>query len=109
MIENIDKAIVENILHQQIIGHLGCHAFDTTYVVPISYAYANNCIYAHSSEGMKLEMMRENPAVCFEVFRMENIANWQCVICWGKYEEITDENERAETINIFYSSEKFPL
>jgi nitroimidazol reductase NimA-like FMN-containing flavoprotein (pyridoxamine 5'-phosphate oxidase superfamily) len=33
-------------------------------------------------------MMRENPNVCFEVDRMEDLANWRSVIGWGKYEEL---------------------
>ena len=37
---------IETILHHQVIGHLACHANDTTYVVPISYAYENGYVYA---------------------------------------------------------------
>ena len=58
------------------------------------------CIYAHSEEGMKINMMRQNPKVCFEVYRMENMGNWQCVIGWGNFEEITDEKARAAALNI---------
>jgi nitroimidazol reductase NimA-like FMN-containing flavoprotein (pyridoxamine 5'-phosphate oxidase superfamily) len=94
-----DKAI-ETILRHQIIGHIGCHANNITYVVPTSYAYADDCIYLHTEEGMKVNMMRQNPDVCFEVYRMENMANWQCVIGWGKFEEIKDEKERAHALSI---------
>jgi len=100
MFGNLGEDAIETVLHHQIIGHIASHANDTTYVVPISYAYEDGCIYAHSEEGMKINMMRQNPKVCFEVYRMENMGNWQCVIGWGNFEEITDEKERAAALNI---------
>jgi nitroimidazol reductase NimA-like FMN-containing flavoprotein (pyridoxamine 5'-phosphate oxidase superfamily) len=66
-------------------------------VVPISYAYDGTYIYAHSEEGMKLKMMRKNPAVCFEVEDMDNMANWKSVIAWGNFEELASE-ARVEAI-----------
>ena len=100
MFGNLGEDAIETILRHQIIGHIGCHANDTTYVVPISYAYESGCIYAHAEEGMKINMMRQNPKVCFEVYRMENMGNWQCVIGWGSFEEVKDEKERAAALNI---------
>lgn len=100
MFGNLGEDAIDTVLRHQVIGHIGCHANDTIYVVPISYAYENGCVYAHTEEGMKIDMMRQNPKVCFEVYRMENMANWQCVIGWGNYEEITDEYERAAALNI---------
>jgi nitroimidazol reductase NimA-like FMN-containing flavoprotein (pyridoxamine 5'-phosphate oxidase superfamily) len=100
MFGNLGEDAIETVLHHQIIGHVGCHANNTTYVVPISYAYENGCIYAHTHEGMKIDMMRKNSKVCFEVYRMENMGNWQSVIGWGEFEEITEENARANALKI---------
>jgi nitroimidazol reductase NimA-like FMN-containing flavoprotein (pyridoxamine 5'-phosphate oxidase superfamily) len=100
MFGTLGNDAIETILHHQIIGHIGCHATGTTYVVPVSYAYKHDCIYVRSEEGMKIDMMRQNPRVCFEVYRMENMGNWQCVISWGDFEEITDEEERAAALHI---------
>jgi nitroimidazol reductase NimA-like FMN-containing flavoprotein (pyridoxamine 5'-phosphate oxidase superfamily) len=100
MFGNLHEDAIEAVLHHQIIGHLACHANKLTYVVPISYAYKDGYIYAHAEEGMKINMMRENPEVCFEVYRMENMGNWQCVIAWGNFEEITDKDERAAALKI---------
>ena len=99
MFGNLGEDAIETILHHQIIGHIGCHANNITYVVPISYAYADDSIYVHTEEGMKIDMMRQNPEVCFEVYRMENMGNWQCVIAWGEFEEIKDEKERANALS----------
>jgi len=105
MFGHLGEDAIETILHRQIIGHIGCHANDTPYVVPISYAYENGYVYAHSEEGMKINMMRQNPKVCFETYRMENMGNWQCVIGWGKYEELTDPAEREAAIRILLNRE----
>ena len=94
MFGTLDSADIEKILSQNIVGRIGCHANGKTYVVPISYAYDGECVYAHSYEGLKLSMMRKNPAVCFQVDRMEDMADWQSVIAWGTFEELTNEEER---------------
>jgi len=52
---------IEDLLGSQVVGRIGCHADDLTYVVPVSYAYDGSCIYAHSEEGMKIAIMRKNP------------------------------------------------
>ena len=101
MFGNLDESAIETILHRQVIGHIGCHANDTTYVVPISYAYENGCVYAHSEEGMKVNMMRQNPKVCFEVDEMKNLRNWKSVIAWGEYQELTDERARYAAMKLF--------
>lgn len=45
--------------------------------------------------------MRENPKVCFEVYRMEeNMGNWQCVFRWDNFEEIKDKTERTAALHI---------
>ena len=85
---------IEEVLRDNIIGRVGCHAYGRTYVVPITYAYESGYVYAHTAEGMKLHMMRENPHVCFEVDYMDDIANWRSVIAWGTFEEL--KGERAE-------------
>ena len=41
---------------------------------------------AHSGLGLKIEMMQQNPEVCFEVEQITNIAHWKSVIAWGVYE-----------------------
>jgi nitroimidazol reductase NimA-like FMN-containing flavoprotein (pyridoxamine 5'-phosphate oxidase superfamily) len=85
---------IETVLQVQVVGRIGCHAGDTTYVVPTTYAYDGQYVYGHTKEGMKIDMMRKNPKVCFEVDAMENMSNWRSVIAWGTYEELTDPEAR---------------
>ncbi len=55
---------------------------------PITYVYEHGAIIGQSTRGLKLQMMQENPHVCFEVDAMEDLGNWRSVIAWGKFEEL---------------------
>ena len=59
------------------------------------YAFGDGCIYGHSRAGRKIEMMRANPQVCFEVDRIVNLTDWKSVIAWGSYEELQGEEAVA--------------
>lgn len=89
---------MEELISQQFIGRVGCHADDTTYIVPISYAYDGTYVYGHTFEGMKINMMRKNSKVCFEVDNTKNLANWQSVICQGTFEELPNGHEKDEAV-----------
>lgn len=94
MLGELNSYQIEDVLHSQVIGRIGCHANDRTYVVPISYAYDGVNIFARSNEGFKIEIMRANPGICFEVENIKDLANWKTVILWGNFVEILDEEER---------------
>lgn len=100
MMGELDITDVDVFLKEHCIGRLGCHSWGKTYVVPISYAYDNDVIFAHSRYGMKIEMMRTNPKVCFEVDALDNMANWKSVICWGHFVELKDEAGRKKAMDI---------
>lgn len=89
----LTKEQIENVLRSELMGRIGCHAEGRTYVVPVSYAYDGEYVYAHSSEGLKLRTMRANPAVCFEVEQIDDLANWRTVLAWGTFEELADADE----------------
>jgi nitroimidazol reductase NimA-like FMN-containing flavoprotein (pyridoxamine 5'-phosphate oxidase superfamily) len=95
MFGNLNTIEIEHLLTTGLLGRIGCHANDLTYIVPISYAYDGEYVYAHTHEGLKMSMMRTNPKVCFEVESMPNMANWQTVICWGEFEEVINPADRV--------------
>ena len=78
-------------LERQVFGRLGCHAQGETYIVPINYVYRDNAIYGHSGEGKKINMLRSNPKVCFQVDEIVDTFKWNSVILWGNYKELTGE------------------
>jgi nitroimidazol reductase NimA-like FMN-containing flavoprotein (pyridoxamine 5'-phosphate oxidase superfamily) len=89
MLGELSREQIEHLLHSEVVGHLGCYAEGRTYVVPVNYAYDGEYIYGHAAEGMKLRMMRANPEVCFQVDRREGLSNWQSVVAWGRFEELS--------------------
>lgn len=94
MLGELSGLETEDVLRSNIIGRIGCHAFGRTYVVPVTYVYDGQAVYAHTKEGMKLHMMRENPHVCFEVDHMDDLANWRSVIAWGTFEELRGDRAK---------------
>jgi uncharacterized protein len=94
MLGKLDNAQIDDFLRSEVIGRIGCHYDGLTYVVPITYVFDGEFIYAHTSEGMKIDMMRQNPNVCFEVDKIENMGNWQSVIVWGVFEELQGYDAR---------------
>jgi len=82
---------IDAFLHEQVVGRVGCHVDGLTYVVPIIYAYDGEAVYVASIEGRRIEMMRVNPSVCFEVdeYRPDG---WRSAIVQGDYEELEGED-----------------
>ncbi len=101
MIGRLNEEQIEEVLQSNVLGRIGCSDGKKIYVVPINYVYDGKHIVAHSVAGMKIEMMRSNPNVCFEVDEMRSFTNWKSVIAWGQYHELTDERERYGAMKLF--------
>lgn len=94
MIEDLNEGEIDAFLRRQRVGRIGCHADGRTYVVPVIYVWDAECVYVQSIEGRKIQMMRANPQVCFEVDQNEPDGSWRSVILEGVYEEL--EGSRTE-------------
>ncbi|MBV8338678.1 MAG: pyridoxamine 5'-phosphate oxidase family protein [Candidatus Eremiobacteraeota bacterium] len=88
MLGQLNHSEMEELLRSSLVGRVGCHANGRTYVVPVAFVYEEGSIIGHSAQGLKMQMMRENPHVCFEVDAMQDLGNWRSVIAWGKFEEL---------------------
>src|SRR5687767_14894859 len=88
----LTKDQIENILTSQSFGRIACTDGDQPYIVPVNYAYDGEYIYAQTNAGKKLEIMRNNPNVCFETDLITNYRSWQSVIVEGAFEELDDED-----------------
>lgn len=98
MLGELKESEIDQLLKQQVIGRIGCYADGSIYIVPVNYVYDGNFIYCHSAIGKKIEMMRKNPEVCFEVEDIHSIFRWKSVIVWGSFEEITDVEEKQQAM-----------
>jgi uncharacterized protein len=88
---DLTKEQCEQVLLSQRYGHLGCWDGHEPYVIPITYVYEDGSMYGNLREGKKVDIMRAFPRVCVQVEDVKSRADWKSVICWGNFEEITDE------------------
>ena len=75
---------------------------NTTYIVPISYAYDGEFVYALTREGLKINIMRQNRQICFEVEDIPDLGNWKSVICLGEFEELPNKTERHQALILLH-------
>jgi len=99
LIHELNPHECREVLRRCDLGHLGCVRFDQPYVVPIhfSFDWDRNCVYSFSAVGQKILWMRENPKVCLEVEDIRDADHWTTVLAIGRYEEIHQHPEHAET------------
>lgn len=98
---NLDQ--IDQVLANNVTGRIGCTDGQKVYIVPVSYAFNNAYLLIHSKEGMKINMMRKHPHICFQVDEIIDQANWRSVVLWGDYEEITDPKERFYAMKFLIS------
>lgn len=98
MLGTLTQGQIEQVLQRNILGRLACSMANRLYIIPILFAYRNSELYAQSRDGLKIQMMRSNPEVCFHVDEIDNQLNWRSVICWGTYEEIVNRTEQDEAL-----------
>ena len=102
----------ETFLQAQSIGHLGLTVDNEVYVIPLNYAYNNRRILFHCAlTGRKLDMIRQNPNVCFEVSCLYGdpkehagskcLTEFESVICHGTARVIEDLTERHTILQEF--------
>jgi nitroimidazol reductase NimA-like FMN-containing flavoprotein (pyridoxamine 5'-phosphate oxidase superfamily) len=78
---------IDALLSGQSFGHLACSDKGKPYIVPMAYVFHNNALYGQTTEGKKVDILRRNPLVCFQV---EDVSGngWRSAQCWGTFEEL---------------------
>src|SRR5688572_6990821 len=83
-----------DLLSRAKFGRLACARDNQPYVVPMNFAFdGDRYLYGFATLGKKVEWMRANPLVCFEVDEVKNQNDWSSVIVFGCYEELPDRPE----------------
>jgi nitroimidazol reductase NimA-like FMN-containing flavoprotein (pyridoxamine 5'-phosphate oxidase superfamily) len=101
MIAALTDKQIEEILYQNVLGHLGCNDGFNTYVFPINYVYDGKYIICHSQTGLKIEAMRQNKRVCLQVDEIKDFKNWKSILVLGDFQELEEERERYQAIKVF--------
>jgi len=92
MLGSLTDNEIDEVLQNNTVGRIGCAIGSKIYIVPINYVYDGKHILAHAMPGLKIEMMRTHPDVCFEVDQVHNVTNWKSLL---------DERSRNEAVKAF--------
>jgi|SRR4030042_626993 len=109
-----DNKIINEILTKSEICRIAMLDNDTPYLLPFNYGYQDNCIYIHSApEGKKIELLRKNNKVCFEIEQIAEIVKhdkpckwatkYRSIIGYGEVEIITDYKQKKKGLDIIMS------
>ena len=81
------------------------------YVVPVGFAYADGKVFFHTCcKGLKMESLRKNPNVCFEVDEsLSDATMYKSVIIFGKSEMIQDEQRMIPYLQKLIDKYRVPL
>ncbi|RKX93019.1 MAG: pyridoxamine 5'-phosphate oxidase family protein [Spirochaetes bacterium] len=107
--ERQNKAAIEKILNEAKVCRLGLFDGVKPYIVPMNYGYKAGILYFHSArEGRKVEILKKNPVVCFEidipgsVVSSEEACSWsinyRSVMGEGTAAFVSDENKKEEAL-----------
>jgi uncharacterized protein len=107
MMKMLSNDDIRKLFQNAKVARLGCIVNGEPYVVPINCQLEDNYLYSHSLPGLKISGMRENPSACVQVDEIESDLHWRSAIAFGKFEEITKQNERTELLGKLLKS--FPM
>jgi uncharacterized protein len=93
-VHEMSKAECNNALSVAKYGRLACAHNNQPYVLPLNFVFdGDSHLYGFTTLGQKVEWMRSNPLVCFEIDEVKNHNRWSSVIVFGSYEELPDKPE----------------
>jgi uncharacterized protein len=109
--EITDPKTLEAILQKATIIRLAMVENGMPYLLPFNFGYSNNCIFIHSAPaGKKIDVLSQNPQVCFEVedetatVKGDIACHWstmyRSVIGYGKVEMVTGFEEKQLALDI---------
>lgn len=79
-----EGALVEDILHSAKICRLALSIKDMPYIVPLCFGYKDKRLYFHCAhEGKKIDILKRNNRVCFEVEVDQELVASEAACTWG--------------------------
>jgi uncharacterized protein len=109
--EITNRREIDSILSKAIVCRIGIIDHEMPYIVPMNFGYKDDILYLHSAQdGKKIELLKRNPMVCFEVecdLEIINTGipckwsmNYTSVIGYGKANFITDLEQKRKALHI---------
>ena len=107
MLGELNGLQIDHPLLSQFVGRIGCTDGTKPYIIPVTYVFDGKYIIGQTREGLKLDIMRKNPNVCFEVDSIMNMANWQSAIISGTFSALNVKE--ADTARKYLFNHVWPL
>ena len=106
---------IEEIIHKADICRLALCERDCPYIVPLCFGYESGKLYFHSaSQGRKLEILKNNRNVCFEMDVDQELVSeeipckwgfrYRSVVGFGKASFVRDPESKREALRIIMGS-----
>jgi uncharacterized protein len=95
---------ISGLLQRVHFGHLAVCRANRPYVVPMHFASGRRGIYFYTTEGLKTEMIDENPTVCLQVEEIEDRENWKSVIVTGTAKRLEIQREIDEGMKLIIAA-----
>ncbi len=88
--ELLDQKIVQEIFEKGNICRIAFSIDNKAQIVPVNYGYNDHKLYIHSApRGSKIEWIRQNPKICFEIELPHEIITGEAACDWTtKYRSI---------------------
>ena len=93
------------------VGRVGINFQDDPYIVPVGFGYENGEIFFHTCyKGLKMEGMRQNSNVCFEVDESTSDASmFKSVIVYGTVSIIDDRAKMLPYLKKLINKYRVPV
>ena len=109
-----DPVELEDVFRRAEVCRLAMVDDGEPYIVPLNFGYRDGCLFFHCArEGRKLDILRKNPKVCFELeadvrlVKGEKACHWstsyESVIGWGTATISLEEKEVKEGLEVLMS------
>jgi hypothetical protein len=106
-----DRGLIERIMEKADVCRIAVCENNRPYIIPMNFGYENNCLYLHSAnEGKKIDILKKNNDVCFEMeleyelVEDQNPCEWSVkyhsVIGFGKAFLLEDSEQKREGLDV---------
>ena len=85
-----DPSAIRAIMEEALVCRIGLCDEGMPYVVPMNFGLGENCLFLHcATEGQKLDILRRNDRVCFEMDLLREIKEGPAACGWSaRYESV---------------------
>ena len=109
--EVVDQNVINAILNNSVICRIALFDDEFPYIIPMNYGYRDNSLYFHcAQEGKKIDLIRKNNKVCFEIEQSHEIlkdeisckwtTKYRSIIGLGHMEIISDYHQKLDGLDV---------